>query len=33
MAAADEAGIAIEALTPLGVKEASDSVAAKKGKR
>jgi len=33
MAAADEAGIAIEALTPLGVKEASDRVAAKKGKR
>lgn len=33
MAAADEAGIAIEALTPLGVKEASDRVAAEKGKR
>lgn len=33
MAAADEAGIAIEALTPLGVKQASDRVAAEKGKR
>ena len=33
IAAADEAGIAIEALTPLGVKEASDRVAAEKGKR
>src|SRR5579864_4629734 len=33
MAAADEAGIAIEALTPLGVKEASDRIAAEKGKR
>jgi len=33
MAAADEVGIAIEALTPLGVKEASDRVAAEKGKR
>jgi len=32
-AAADEAGIAIEALTPLGVKQASDRVAAEKGKR
>ena len=33
MAAADEADIAIEALTPLSMKEASDRVAAKKGKR
>ncbi|HLJ40141.1 MAG TPA: UDP-2,3-diacylglucosamine diphosphatase LpxI [Candidatus Acidoferrales bacterium] len=33
MAAADEAGIAIEALTPLGVKQASDRVTAEKGKR
>ena len=33
MALADEAGIAIEALTPLGAKQASDRVAAEKGKR
>src|SRR5579864_1116349 len=33
MTAADEAGVAIEALTPLGVKQASDRVAAEKGKR
>ncbi|MHB8487337.1 MAG: LpxI family protein [Candidatus Acidiferrales bacterium] len=33
MALADEAGIAIEALTPLGVKQASDRVAAEKRKR
>ncbi|MGH9709534.1 MAG: LpxI family protein [Candidatus Acidiferrales bacterium] len=33
MAAADEAGIAIEAFAPLGAKGASDSTTAKKGKR